>query len=114
MIYEPFSIAIVPFPFTDKLQTKRRPALVLSSRRYQKDTGHVTLLMITSAKNSHWNSDYLIKDMHTTGLASPSIVRQKLFTIDNRLIIDCLGKLSSNDVKEIKSRVAEHIAVFSQ
>ena len=32
MIYEPFDVIVVPFPFTDSLKTKRRPALVLSQK----------------------------------------------------------------------------------
>ncbi len=110
MIYNPFSIVVVPFPFTDKLQTKRRPALVLSQTIHQKETHHVTLLMITSAKNSDWESDYQIVDLTPTGLTAPSIVRQKIFTIDTRLVIECLGHLSEEDTKEIKNRLNLHLA----
>lgn len=109
MIYESYSVVIVPFPFTDKLHTKRRPALVLSSALHQKETGHVTLLMITSAKNSEWSSDYQIQALQSTGLTSPSIIRQKIFTIDNRLIIDRIGCVSDDDEKEIKVRLKKHL-----
>ncbi len=111
MTYDPFSIVLVPFPFADKVETKRRPALVLSSKYHQKESGHITLLMVTSAKKSTWESDYLIQDIKTTGLNSSSIVRQKLFTIDIRLIIEDLGKLSDQDAKKIKKRLAEHLAI---
>ena len=110
MIYSPFSVVVVPFPFTDKLQTKRRPALVLSQSLHQKETNHVTLLMITSAKNSDWASDYQIVDLAATGLTAPSVVRQKIFTIDTRLVIECLGHLSEEDTKEIKNRLNLHLA----
>jgi len=30
--FEKFSVVVVPFPFTDKSSSKRRPALVLSNR----------------------------------------------------------------------------------
>ena len=111
MIYDPFSIVIVPFPFTDKIQTKRRPALVLSSKQHQKNTEYITLLMVTSAKHSTWNSDYLIEKMESTGLTSPSIIRQKLFTIDMRLIIEALGKLSNHDSKNVKELLGEHLTI---
>ena len=111
MIYKPFSIVIIPFPFTDKLHTKRRPALVLSSSLHQKETDHITLLMITSAKNSDWGSDYSIEELKPTGLTSPSIIRQKIFTIDSRLIIDKIGCLSDDDEKEIKNRLITHLAL---
>lgn len=111
VICNPFSIVIVPFPFTDKLQTKRRPALVLSSVLHQKETGHITLLMITSAKNNDWSSDYSIEQLKSTGLTSPSIIRQKIFTIDNRLILDKIGCLHNDDEKEIKNHIMRHLAL---
>jgi mRNA interferase MazF len=79
MTYKPFSLVSVPFPFTDKNQTKRRPALVLSQIHHQKKNGHITLLMITSAKNSTWESDHLMSTLENTGLSAPSIIRQKSF-----------------------------------
>lgn len=110
MIYEPFSIVIVPFPFADKEHAKRRPALVLSSALHQKDTSHVTLLMVTSAKHSNWKSDYLIQDLETTGLTTSSIVRQKLFTIDARLLVDHLGRLSTQDEQHVINRLVKHLS----
>ena len=113
MTYEPFSIVIVPFPFTDKMKTKRRPALVLSSLKHQKETGHITLLMVTSAKHSAWESDFIISHLQTTGLSSPSIVRQKIFTIDSRLVIERAGKLSTQDVKKVSRLTLSHLAIKS-
>lgn len=111
MIYDAFSIVVVPFPFSDRIRTKRRPALVLSNPGHQVEMNHITLLMITSAKHSSWESDYQIEYMQSTELTAPSIVRQKLFSIDIRLIIDCLGNLSSHDVKEIKKLLTSHLAI---
>ncbi len=111
MSYKPFSIVVVPFPFTDKEQFKRRPALVLSSLEHQEQTQHTTLVMITSAKNRAWSSDYLISSLQSTGLSSPSIVRQKIFTIDSRLIIKCVGELSITDTQELTERLRMHLIV---
>jgi mRNA interferase MazF len=109
VIYKPFSVVTVPFPFTDREQTKHRPALVLSHINHQHETNHITLLMITSAKQSFWNSDYSITDLKSTGLHSPSIVRQKLFTIDSRLVIEDIGILSLHDIKNVKRHLHEHL-----
>lgn len=108
MTYEPFSVVTVPFPFVDKDTVKRRPAVVMSSEKHQIDTQHVTVLMITSAKNSSWSSDYLITDLNSTGLLSPSIIRQKLFTIDQRLIIKSIGELSKKDKEMTLKKLREH------
>jgi hypothetical protein len=61
MTYKPYSTIVVPFPFTDSAQTKKRPAVVVSSEHHQNKTSHITLLMITTAKHSQWY--YLMKRM---------------------------------------------------
>ena len=82
MIYEPFSIVAVPFPFTDKAKTKKRPAIIMSTEKFQKETGHAALLMITSAQHSEWFGDVSITDLKAAGLSVESYIRQKIFTID--------------------------------
>jgi len=98
MTYEPFDVVVVPFPFTDSARNKRRPALVLSQN---KDFGwiieHSVLAMITSQKNEPWPLDVPIKNKKRSGLTAPSVVRMKLFTLDNRFIIRKIGHLSKSD-----------------
>lgn len=109
VIYESFSVVVVPFPFIDKTVTKRRPALMLSSKEHPHHSAHVTLLMITSAKQSAWSSDYMIKDLARAGLPTPSIARQKIFTIESQLIIDLIGTLSTSDRRSLKACLRSHL-----
>jgi mRNA interferase MazF len=92
-IFEKFSVVVVPFPFTDQNASKRRPALVLSSTAFNTSVQHSVLAMITS----NWLLDVAISDLHSAGLDSASIVRMKLFTLDNRLIIRQAGILADAD-----------------
>jgi len=108
-IYKPFSVIAVPFPFTDLPHTKLRPALVVSSENHQKQTRHVTLLMITTAKKNAWYDDYGIKHLSSTGLKVPSVVRQKLFTLDARLVRKAIGQLNGHDALEVKKRIKNHL-----
>ncbi len=114
MIYEPFSIVVVPFPFTDTSQTKKRPAIVLSTKNHQEQTEHITLLMITSAKHSAWTTDYPIKNLAETGLSVPSIIRQKIFTLDQRLILSKIGCLSRNDRIAVLTLLKKHLQLLSE
>lgn len=103
MIYKPFDVVIVPFPFTDSSRTKRRPALVLSQAIDFGDViEHTVLAMITSQKNESWPLDVVIKNKKLSGLAAPSVVRMKLFTLDNRFILRKTGCLSKADQTMIK------------
>ena len=102
MDFDCYDVVVVPFPFTDKAQTKRRPALVLSDHKaFGKKIGHSVLAMITSANNPPWPLDVEITDLKTAGLPAPSVIRIKLFTLDNRLIIERRGRLAGKDRKAV-------------
>jgi len=96
--FNAFDVVVVPFPFTDKTTTKRRPALILSdAQAFNLQVGQAVMAMITSAKNSDWPLDVEIGDLDSAGLPSPSIIRLKLFTLDEKLIIRKAGKLTDPD-----------------
>ena len=98
MTYDAFDVVVVPFPFTDRAASKRRPALVLSrAGGFNEATGHSVLAMITSANNDPWALDAPVVGLDAAGLPSPSVVRMKLFTLDHRLILRKTGQLSQED-----------------
>lgn len=96
MICDTWDVVSVPFPFTDSPQTKRRPALVLSSRPFN-ESGHVILAMITSAMQPAWPTDTHIHELQAAGLRRPCCVRLKLFTLDTRLLVAFLGRLAERE-----------------
>src|SRR5579864_5729053 len=77
---EPGDVVVVPFPFTDSPQSKRRPALVLSRKSFNQG-GHTVLTMITSAQHQPWPGDHPIADLTVAGLRAPCTVRLKIFTL---------------------------------
>ena len=95
-IYKQFDVVVVPFPFTDSNRTKKRPALVLSDRR-SLSIDRSILTMITTSGHSPWSLDIVIEDLESTGLKTQSIIRFKLFTLDNSLITKKIGLLSGID-----------------
>lgn len=110
MTFKAFAVVVVPFPFTDSSRSKKRPALVLSQERFQRKNGHVTLAMITSAKHSEWHGDVEIKDLASAGLPVESLVRQRLFTIDARLIEKQIGVLAVADIKSVQKAFSDHFS----
>lgn len=112
MAYEAYSVVVVPFPFTDRVTTKRRPALVISDNDTFNDrVSHSVLAMITSARNRDWPLDVLIEDLDSAGLASESIVRMKLFTLDDRLIVRKAGSLAEADRQSVGAALRHLIRV---
>ena len=98
---QPFDVVVVPFPFTDRNTSKHRPALVLSSNAFNQKARHSVLAMITSADQSSWPGDYAIKDLESAGLPTDCLLRLKLFTLDQRLIIRKAGLLAAADQKKL-------------
>ncbi|HEX4158794.1 MAG TPA: type II toxin-antitoxin system PemK/MazF family toxin [Rhizomicrobium sp.] len=102
LLCDPGDIAIVPFPFTDIAVAKPRPALALSGRKANEDSGNTVFAMITTAARSHWTQDIPLSDHLSAGLTATSIVRIKLFTLDNRLIVRRIGMLSAPDRQAVR------------
>lgn len=105
MICSPLDIVVVPFPFVEKPALKRRPALVVSSRSFNR-RGHSLVAMITSAVTNRWATDVEIIDLDAAGLPKPSKVRFKLFTLDNRVINRKLGKLAKADAETFDAELS--------
>ncbi len=103
--YPSFSLVRVPFPFTDRAVQKRRPALVVSAPDFQNQSGHLILAMVTTVNQSCWPLDWPIQELEGTGLPKPCLVRRKLFSLDERLILGRLGVLVDQD----RSGVATHL-----
>ena len=102
LMLAPFDVVVVPFPFTDRGATKRRPALVLSSSAFNQKAQHSVLAMITSAGQSSWPGDYFIEDLDAAGLPGECVIRLKLFTLDHRLVIRKAGALGAADQKKLR------------
>jgi mRNA interferase MazF len=97
-------VIVVPFPYSDRLAQKRRPALVVSSRALH-TLGLIWAVMITSAKNASHPSDYALNDLARAGLSSPSIVRpSKIACLEPSRILRVAGRLSEIETKEIATR----------
>ena len=112
MTCEPWQVVVVPFPFTDRATTKRRPALVLSATAFNRH-GYSVLAMITSASHQAWPGDTPLEDLTVAGLTTPSLVRLKLFTLDNRFIVRQLGTLAARDRGAVASGVRDHLPLLS-
>lgn len=94
------TIVLVPFPFTDLLSTKTRPALVVS--RSDRADNDVLLAFIGTYRGQPVRpSDLLIEDSHPnfrpTGLKATSLIRlDRLMTLAADDVIGKLGLLPSD------------------
>ena len=108
--FDSCDVVVVPFPFTDRLAAKRRPALLVSSRHFNETHDECILAMIRSARNE-WMSDIVLRDWREAGLNVLCKARLKLFTLDGRLILRRIGTLSRRDADATNSRLTTALAL---
>jgi len=103
--FDAFDIVVVPFPYADRLAEKRRPALVISSRRLT-PFGLIWVAMITSADNAPWPCDVTIGDLTRAGLPAPSVVRTaKIACIEPARIERRAGRLDKAAAKAVTQKL---------
>jgi mRNA interferase MazF len=101
-----FDIVVVPFPFSDRMAEKRRPALVISRNEQHVAHGHVWLAMITSAQQESWTTDITIKDLETAGLPKASVVRTaKISTTEVSRILRKIGSLDLETAQAVRGQI---------
>ncbi|AFZ37816.1 transcriptional modulator of MazE/toxin, MazF [Stanieria cyanosphaera PCC 7437] len=96
-------VVIVPFPFSDLSQAKRRPVLVIATF-----TGDdLILCQITSqAVTDSYAVAVTNNDFTTGGLNQNSNIRpNRLFTADRGLILYKAGQLTANKLKEVIDKI---------
>lgn len=88
-----WDVVRVPFPYTDRPVTQRRPALVVAIP----NEALAWVLMITSAANRGWPGDVEVTDLAAAGLPVPSVIRTaKIATVEMRDLLP-LGALAPAD-----------------
>ncbi len=113
-VFAPFDVVVVPFPYTDRLAEKKRPAVVVSAPDVSAKYGLVWLLMVTSADNPAWECDVIVKDLKAVGLPAPSRVRTaKIATADAARIIAKIGRLSPDDEDAVMKKLKDLLAGMS-
>ena len=98
-------IVLVPFPFTDLSQTKRRPVLVLSNRAHNTTSNDFICCGLTSNLGNYRNSIPLDPTEMVEGYIPrrSRIKYDKVFTLEKSLIIKGLGKVGADKVAKVKS-----------
>ena len=92
-------VVVIPFPFSDLSQYKRRPALVISSLL----GNDVILCQITKVgANRPYSISLKGTDFHSGSLKIDSFVRpNRLFTAESSIIIKSIGFIKQNKLQEI-------------
>ena len=100
-------VVVIPFPFSDLTQAKRRPALILT----ELEGDDLILCQITSqAVQDNYIIPITDDDFETGSLKKPSNVRpNRIFTADSHLVLYRIGNLKIGKLTEVIERVIQII-----
>lgn len=96
-------VLIVPFPFSDLSQTKRRPAAVVA----EAENGDLILCQITSRPWSNGNAIALEDgDIAGEGLQRTSYARtDKLFTASASIALRTVGRIKAVRLRQLRTTI---------
>jgi len=96
-------IILIPFPYSDLSQTKRRPAIILSNNEHNSNNEDIICCAVTSNPRNYENSVKINSDDFDSGsLDYESVVKpNKIFTLNRNIILKTLAKLNIKKSREI-------------
>ena len=100
-------VVVIPFPFSDLSQSKRRPALVLAPLQ-----GNDTILCQITSKNIKDNYAISVDeaDFESGSLKQAGNIRtNRLFTADTHIILYRIGIIKKNKLNQVINKVVEII-----
>lgn len=100
------SIVVIPFPFTDLTNTKKRPALVIADL----EGDDVILSQITTSSNRQ--DEYAVPlsqaDLDEGSLKVESLIRtNKIFTAAEDIIIYKIGTINAAKMEEVQNKLTD-------
>ena len=92
-------VVLVPIPFTNLASQKVRPAVVVGF------SSHAGDLFVVPISSQLQNVDLMLQDWKAAGLNVPCGIKAQLATIESKLIVKTIGKLSKRDQASCQSRL---------
>jgi mRNA interferase MazF len=90
-------VVLLPIPFTDLTSRKVRPAIIIG-----RSGADLFLVPISSVLS---NTDFPLNEWRAAGLNVPSGIKAQLATIEEKLVMKIVGKLSATDSQLLNERL---------
>ncbi len=101
-------VVLVDYLFTSLNQTKRRPASVVSSDAYNRQSGDIVLMAVTSkVSQSIRFGSVKVVDWSASGLRAASVIKPVFFTFEKQHVKRRLGHLDSKTKADIKTTLVQ-------
>jgi len=90
-------VVLLPIPFTNLTSRKVRPAIVIG--------GNGLDLFLVPISSVIANADFQLNHWQAAGLNVPSGVKAQLATVEKRLVVKVVGRLTSKDTQDLDARL---------
>ncbi len=104
-------VVLVEFTFTDESGAKIRPAIVVSSNRYNRARREVIIAAVTSNMGRRLFGDRPIARWREAGLAFPSMATSILRTVAPAMILHRLGTLQEVDATGLQITLRQSLGL---
>ncbi len=103
-IYKPGDLILVPFPFSNKLQAKVRPVVIVSIESYNRYAGDVVVCGVTSKLKPMRFAIQIDQSNLSSGLLkAPSKIKvDAIASVEKSIIIKSIGRLNKATLDKVK------------
>jgi mRNA interferase MazF len=99
MSYSRNEVVLLPIPFTDLSSRKVRPAVVIGSNGVD--------LFLVPILSQVANTDIAVQDWRAAGLNVACGIKPQIATVEGRLVIKSVGKLTPRDQQVLNARLRQ-------
>jgi mRNA interferase MazF len=108
--YRRWDVVAVPYPFIEGDESKRRPALIVSSEALNASHGVFWVAMITTAKAGKRPDDIAITDYRQAGLPESCVIRvSRLATLSDVHVAYRLGTITARDRRAVTGLLRRYL-----
>ncbi|MDD1685888.1 type II toxin-antitoxin system PemK/MazF family toxin [Methanoregula sp.] len=105
------SVVLVDFTYSNQVQSKVRPALVMSNSRYNTSSRDVIVMKITSRKPKIMAVGLTNDDLLAGSLDHPSFIQvDGIYALEKTLICNTIGVVRPEKMIEIRTLVSDLFA----
>jgi mRNA interferase MazF len=107
--FEQGEIITAPIPFSNLVEVKLRPALIISPKKYNNQSDDIIILKITSkGKNYPFDIDLFPSDIENGELHAESVIQTDFpVVIEKHQIAKRIGKITKSKLNEVKEKISE-------
>jgi mRNA interferase MazF len=106
------SIVLVDFTYSSQMQSKVRPALIVSNSGYNRISRDVIVMKITSRKPKLFAISITSEDLTAGSLDRPSFVQvDAIYALEKAIICDRIGIVRPEKMQEIHNQIFELLTI---